>query len=411
MEVKDLEKQINEKFADLKEQVETKTSGVKADEFKELEQKHADLLNQIKESDQSESIEEMQKHLDKLDVKMQKKTAQKLEGMSKQSFFDQLGNTLKGAKEQLSEMKNGKTSSVKLETKEVADLDFDETTHNFTANSYATQTTERRGLRESAYSPLWLRNFLPANSTDGSTIQYLKEDGWNGAVGVWDGTGSIDTLSEKPGVSPKFDFETENVEWIAGITRVKREMLDDISWLRGYLSRKLMTGKTGLYVAENTQILNKLTAGANSTSYDGDNTTLLEAVYDAAFGQLLDNYNYPTHIFVNNRDMVNLIALNKAEGSGEYDLPPNTVVVVNGQMTIGGIPVIGTPQVDKGKLLVIDANQTEFITRMSPEIRFFEQDRDNVPKNLITVRVEERVLPIVYDSTAVIYGEPAVPAG
>lgn len=402
MEIKELQTQIEEKFADLKKQVEEKTAGVKAEQLDDIKEQMKTLEEK---GVKSETIDTMQKHLDKLDVKMQKKTAQKLEGMTKQSFFDQLGNTLKEAKDQLSEMKNGKSSSVKLETKAVAD--FDETTHNFTANSYATQTTERRGLRESAFSPLWLRNFLPANSTDGSTIQYLKEDGWNGAAGVWDGTGSIDTLSEKTGVSPKFDFETENVEWIAGITRVKREMLDDISWLRGYLSRKLMTGKTGLYVAENTQILNKLTAGANSTSYDGDNTTLLEAVYDAAFGQLLDNYHYPTHIFVNNRDMVNLIALNKAEGSGEYDLPPNTVVVVNGQMTIGGIPVIGTPQVDKGKLLVIDANQTEFITRMSPEIRFFEQDRDNVPKNLITVRVEERVLPIVYDSTAVIYGEPA----
>ena len=29
-------------------------------------------------------------------------------------------------------------------------------------------------------------------------------------------------------------------------------MLDDISWLRGYLARRLTVGRTGLYVAENT---------------------------------------------------------------------------------------------------------------------------------------------------------------
>lgn len=404
MDVKELQTSIEAKFEDLKKQVEEKTADKAG-----LEKKYNDLVTEFEDlkakSENTEKFDALQKHLDKLDVKLQKKGGFQ-NTVSKKTFFGRLGETLSKGSKDLENLKNGKVNSINLSTK-AEDEDLDETTHNFTDSALDFAVTDARGLRDSAFSPLWLRNFLPNGTTNGSVIQYLKEDGANGAVGVWDGTGAIDDLSNKPGVSPKFDFETDNVIWIAGITRVKREMLDDVAWLRGYLSRKLLTGKYGLYVAENTQILDVLTDPSNSTSYDGGNTNFVEAVYDAAFGQLQDNYHYPTVIFVNNRDLVNLMALNKAEGSGEYDLPPNTVAMVNNQLTIGGVPVVGTPAIDAGKFLVMDANETEFITRMNPEVRFFEQDRDNVPKNLITIRIEARILPVVYDSTAVIYGEVA----
>src|SRR5690606_35211766 len=144
---------------------------------------------------------------------------------------------------------------------------------------------------------------------------------------------------------------------------------------------RLTVGRTGLWVAENTQIFNALTT--NSTAYDGTKTIPIEIIYDAAFGQLRDNYHNPTTILMNSRDVVNLIALNKASGgSEEYNLPPGTVVTINGQLTIGGVPVIGAPNVPANEFIVMDRNATEFISRMSPKVRFFEEDRDNVPKNL-----------------------------
>lgn len=272
---------------------------------------------------------------------------------------------------------------------------------NFSGDSLEIATTDRsRGLYTQPYMPQWFRNLLPSGTTSKGTIQYLKENGDVGAAGVWDGTGAIADLDAKPGTAPLFDSVTENVIWIAGITRVKREMLDDIEWLQGYLARRLTTGRTGLWVAENVQIFNKLVA--NSVPYDGDKTIPIEMIYDAAFGQLADNYYFNPTILMNNRDLVSLIALNKATGSGEYDLPPGTVVVINGQLTIAGARVIGAPNVTAGTALVYDASATEFISRMSPEVRFFEEDRDNVIKNLVTVRAEERILPIVYDEKGVI---------
>lgn len=399
MDVKELQTSIEAKFADLKKQVEEKTA-----DKAELEKKYNDLIKEFEDlkakSDNSEKLDAMQKHIDKLDIKLQRKSGN--EDVKPKSFQKLFSNELLGAKDSLVKLRNKdiRDHSILL-TK--ADDELDPT--NWSGISLDSQTTEVRGLRESAFRPMWLRNFLPNNTTTSGVIQYLKEDGWNGAVGDWDGSGPIADLENKPGVTPNFDFATETVEWIAGIARIKREMLDDVAWLRGYLSRKLLTGKAGLFVAENAKILSKLID--NSVAYDGGNANFVEAVYDAAFGQLQDNYHYPTTIVVNSRDMVNLIALNKAEGSGEYDLPPNTVANIGGQLTFGGVPVIGLPNLDPGKFLVFDNNETEFVNRMSPEVRFFEEDRDNVPKNLVTVRVEERVLPIVYDDTAVIYGEVA----
>lgn len=305
---------------------------------------------------------------------------------------------LTASKAALKEKQSGKDGDVKvLLTKANEDLDDD----NFASDSLAIATRETRGLYEQPFMPQWFRNILPSGTTSKGTIQYLRENGDVGAAAVWDGTGDISALEAKPGTAPLFTSVSEDVIWIAGITRIKREMLDDIEWLQGYLARRLTTGKTGLWVAENTQIYNKLVA--NSTAYNGDKTIPIEMIYDAAFGQLADAYYFNPTILMNSRDVVSLIALNKASGSGEYDLPPGAVTIINGQLTLGGARVIGAPNVPQNEALVFDVSATEFINRMSPEVRFFEQDRDNVSKNLITVRAEERILPLIYDEAGVIH--------
>src|SRR5690606_40682816 len=81
-----------------------------------------------------------------------------------------------------------------------------------------------------------------------------------------------------------------------------------------------------------------------------------------------------------------------------------TVSVIGNQLVLGGVPVLGVPNIEAGEFVVLDRNATEFVSRMSPEVRFFEQDRDNVPKNLVTVRAEERVATLVYDENAVVTG-------
>ena len=403
--MEEIQKAMEVKFAELKKQVEEKTSGVTSEEFTALETKHNEMVTELAEAkskDQTDvTIKAMQEHLDKLDIKMQKNAVGTVEEKSFVALFDKM---IVENKTSLRDMVSKKDAKTMMVTKAVGDMD----TTNFSGDSLTVSITEfRPNVKEDSFNPIWLRQLMPNNTTQGSTIHYIKETGGAGAAGVWDGSALISVLPDKPGVDYTFDSVTGNVIWIAGITRLKREMLDDVAWLRGYLSRKLITGKRGLFVAENTQILSVL--NANATAYDGDKTILVEAIYDAAFGQLVENYHRATAIVVDARDLVNEIALNKAVGSGEYDLPNGTVTMVNGQLSIGGIPVVGLPGFGADKFMVFDGNETEFISRMSPEVRFFEEDKDNVHKNLVTVRVEERILPIVYDNTAVITGDLTPP--
>jgi len=319
------------------------------------------------------------------------------EKKERKSFMDIVGGSLEENKETLGKLMNKQVSEgTFVLTKAAEDLD----PANWSGDSYDIAASERRGLHEFPFMPIWLRNLFPNSTTTKGVIHYLVENGEVGAAAIWDGSPANASLTAKPGEAPLFDDATVIVQWIAGITRVKREMLDDVEWLRSYIARTLTTGRKGLWVAENTLILAALDAA--STPYDGDATIQLEMIVDAAFGQLKDNYYNPTVILMNNRDAVKYINLNKASGSGEYDAPIGVVAVIGGQLYIGGVPVVSTPGIPAGDAYVIDGSATEFISRMSPEVRAFEEDRDNVIKNLVTFRAEERVAFLVYDEKAVI---------
>jgi hypothetical protein len=357
----------------------------------------------VKQADKEVSIQKafdaMQGQFDELAVKFNEGGS----GIDQKnlSFQDAFAKALDAKADELSAasgVKKANKGKVEMSI-EMKDMDFTD----FGTGAYAMITTEnRRGVYESPFSPIWLRNIFPNGSTTSGTIQYLRENSGTGAAGIWDGTASPPAAKQ----DVTFDFELESVvvDWIAATTRVPRQMLDDVAFLRTYVPNQLVYGRRGLLVAENTLIYDTLTDPANSVVYDGTKTNPVEIIYDAALGQMRDNYFATSAILMNNRDMVNLIALNKAAGSGEYDLPPGLSVVINGQLFIGGIPVIGLPQFPAGEFVAVDGRATQFISRMSPEVRVFEEDRDNVIKNLVTFRAEERAAFLVYDELAVITG-------
>jgi HK97 family phage major capsid protein len=269
-------------------------------------------------------------------------------------------------------------------------------TANFANGSYGNLTTDyRQGVLEHPDNTIYLRNIIPSGTTDAATITYPQANGGEGTPAVW-----------TPGTAkPQFDFDftakTVNVQWIAGIVRVPRAMLDDVKFLRSYLQANMLKA---LLKAENTEILNGDGTGNHllglmpqATAYDGDYTVMVEQLVDAAYGQIKDKGFDASNIVMNARDAVG-IALNKAAGSGEYDLPPGTVGFVNGRLTIAGLDVVsvGSTQLASGNWLAGDFSAAQLITRLNPEIRFFEQNKDDVEKNMVTIRIEERVALATY---------------
>lgn len=288
-----------------------------------------------------------------------------------------------------------------MSMKAVGDITFG----NFGTGAYESITTQTLpGVeRDLPLNDFWFRNILPNATTQSEIIRFLRYTGGEGGAAIWDERAN--PLVAKPEVDMDFVLETEEVIWIAATARTHRGMLMDAPFLNSFIPQELVYGELGILVAENAYIWDKLVD--NSTVYDNGSslTVPVERIYDAAFGQLKDYRRMPTHILLNHRDELEFIAFNKADGSGEYDLPNGTVTVVNGRLYINGVRVIGVPEVPRGKFMVLDNRVTTFFSRLSPDVQISGEDRDNFIKNLVTFRAEERIATIVKNVRGVIYGD------
>ena len=316
--------------------------------------------------------------------------------MESKSFNENLSEAIAEKAEELKSFANSTQKAMSLEMKAVGDM----SSANFGGASYANLTTDyRANVLPLADNTVYMRDLLPKGPTNAGSITYPRHIGGEGAPATWN-------AGAKPLIDFDLDAVTTPVQWIAGILRIPRQMLDDDQFLESFLRANLLKE---LLKAENAQIINGNGTPPNllgimpqAEAYDGSYTSLIEQVIDAAYGQVVENGHSANAVVLNARDAIG-IYLNKASGSGEYDVPGG-VGFVNGRLTIGGLTVVQAPtaQMAPGTFLTGDFNAAQLITRLNPEIRFFEQDVDNVQKNMITVRVEERVaLPVYYPNAFV----------
>jgi len=254
-----------------------------------------------------------------------------------------------------------------------------------------------------------LRDIIAVGATNSDTIKYPRELAKSGSgPAPWGRGASIAATDSKPLFEPNMDTYTATVEWIAGIMRLPVEMLSDLPFLTSYLQQ---FAQAELLEAEDNQILNGNGTSpqldgliTNATAYNGTYTTPLEVIVDAAFGQLAQANLTPTHLLLNPRDVVSII-LNKATTSGEYNLPGGMVGFVNGQLQIAGLDVRKTNKITADSFLLGDFTKAQIFQRMAPQLRFFEQDQDNVIKNLVTVRIEERIALAILKTAAFVKGD------
>lgn len=273
---------------------------------------------------------------------------------------------------------------------------------SWASTSLTSQTTEvRRTLYNSPYSPLYLRNIFPNVSTTSSSIVIPQVSTTSGAAAVWArGTGSQGADVEKPEVSPTYTDVTVPIKWIAGFTTVNRELLMNVNYLQGSITNTLLYSASGLYAAENKMITDYIVA--NHTDYSGDKTIAIEKIIDAAFNQLLANYKAPTHVLMNPGDYLTYIKLNKAVGSGEYDLPNDALRGFTGAGLETAVQIVPVPTLVAGTAYVVSATEFEFISRMAPELQIAEQHDTNFTYNKVTFRVEEMAGFVVKDLAAAI---------
>lgn len=385
--------------------------------FKEVELKALkDELEELKASGAtSESVAEITKQIGKLDAKQIEILAmlkdEKVAATDTKSFNDYMSDSIKEAVDTLKGIAGSAagtlgTDGVRVNMKAAGVMSF---AANFAGDTAANITTDfRQSVLQLRERDAFIRNIIPQGRTDKSTIWYPRHTGGEGSPAIWDA--SATPRVAKPIFDFDFDSKSANLHWIAGIVKVPREMLDDIDWLESFLRANMLKK---LYQAENLQLLNG-TGDANkqiegiipiATAYDGTATVSVERIVDAAQGQVFDNGHNASHVVLNSRDAVNIL-FNKASGSGEYDLPAGVVGYVDGRLSIAGLSVFSAPAhvMARGQFLTGDFSTSQMVTKLSPELRFFEQNNDDVEKNMITIRIEERVALINFYPNAYVKG-------
>ncbi|WP_185216159.1 phage major capsid protein [Sphingobacterium mizutaii] len=219
----------------------------------------------------------------------------------------------------------------------------------------------------------------------------------------------------------QFDLRLEEantpVETIAGWTRATRKAMQNIpgfmSWLQVRIPDlfKKVLDYNVLYGTGTNNELKGILHADNHIAQVNSAIPFVEKLMDA-ITLLEDDHERDANIGFLRPIQYNSLFKNKADGSGEYDLPAG-VTFVNGVLYVLGVPFYKTTALNKtnGDFVVGDRNGAQLLTQNPMRIELFEQDRDNVIRNLVTVRVEgEYALP-VYGNNFFVKGTSNAPAG
>jgi HK97 family phage major capsid protein len=275
------------------------------------------------------------------------------------SFAERLKEGLDENGDGLAKFVKGETKSFSFEMKAVADMGF---SGHFASASQSVGNV-RPGIIANPDRALHVRSLVPQGTMDGSAFHYVKENGV--------GEGAPATAAENA-TKAQLDFDlveaTANAEYIAGWLRISKKMLGDVKGMTAFLQSRLLER---LLVAEDDQLLNGdgtspnisgITDTGNFTAASGAATVDVEQLVQA-ISQLEELNRTATGIVLRNSDYWN-IALNKASGSGEYNLPKLVTMDENGILRIAGVPVSRTTAMTADKFLVGDLWNSS--TKMEP---------------------------------------------
>lgn len=226
----------------------------------------------------------------------------------------------------------------------------------------------------------------------------------NSATGIWKfyrqnspvGEGSFGVQTEGS-AKAQIDFDltevTVNVDVIAGFTRISKQMLRDLPFMQSFLPSQL---QESYYRDEDNKFINTLMpyCSAGSTSA----TVYAEKLIDYLTQTWAADYD-PTAIVTTAANWAELLKTKPAD----YSIPGGVTIDAMGNVMFAGVPVVILNGMTSGKTFVGDFSRIKIIQSSGLSVNFYEQDSDNVQKNLTTVRAEAEVALAVLRTDAVTY--------
>lgn len=264
------------------------------------------------------------------------------------------------------------------------------------------QPDRRAGIMQPAVAPFFIRTLIPVGRTSSNAIEYIRETGFaNNAAPVAEG-------AEKPESNLTIEKVSTPVRTIAHWIRVSNQILADAPMLESYLNNRMLWG---LSYVEEQQILAGDGTGENllgiipqATAFDDNRRkptdTYIDTIRRAMTQVRLAEYRADA-IILHPSDWENIELTKTTEGAYIWANPAG----LQGP-TLWGLPVIETTAVEEGEFIVGAFRMAAQIwDREDAKVELFREDRDNVIKNLVTIRAEERLALEVTRPEAIIFGE------
>lgn len=356
---------------EVKAALETKLAEAKK-ELTAAQTKHADEVKAINEelTKKGATLDEIQKEVKELKAK-----AGRFKGMHDQEkkAVTYLAEAFEEHFEQIKKVT--KQSPFMLEMKAASNMT---SASNLTGNPLATYdlTPAVRGRRK-----VNMRDLVPVIPSATGIWKFYRE---NTPVGQ----GSLSQQTTHGAAKTQIDYAltevTVTADYLAAFVRFAKQMAQDLPFLQNFIANELVEDYKR---SETSTFLPVLISAATSgvTAIGGD-TVMAEQIIDMIAALMALDYD-PSAIIT---DATNWATVLKTKPQN-YSIPGGITISPDGTIVFAGIPLIAQNNMAAGKTLIGDFSKAAIIQTEGMSVNFFEQDSDNVQRNLITARVEARV--------------------
>ncbi|WP_062216657.1 phage major capsid protein [Aureimonas sp. D3] len=247
-----------------------------------------------------------------------------------------------------------------------------------------------------------IRDLIASSETEASAIEFVQETGFtNNAAMVVEGT-------QKPYSDLTFDLKSVNVRTIAHLFKASRQILDDTPGLVGYIDNR---GTYGLKLKEEQQFFFGDGSGQNilglvpqAAAYDTTRTKTGQQDLDVLLNAISqsEEADLPASgIVLSVRDWRRLLGIKDLGGNYLSDGPFGATAP-----RIWDLPVYPTNAFSPGRFLVgaFNTGGAQIFDRMDVEVLVSTENQDDFERNMVTIRIEERVAFAVYRPGAFVGG-------
>ena len=342
-----------------------------------FEAKNNDFIaNQVKEVKDAfkADLDALQKHADKLDVKLQEKA---VKDANQGKDFLEVAIESKG--KEITSMRKGQ--SVDIEVKAVADMG----TANLTGDEPRSYNYDIVTFPSQKVN---VADLVGSVNIDGGTYTYTRETGAEGGIG------SQTEGSSKSQID--YDFATVDVstDFIAGFARYSKKMRNNLSYIASAIPTLL---RRDYFKAENSSFNAVLEADATASTeiITGKNKPQMLMNEIAK----LEDADYDANgIVVRPSDYMDMLKAAK-------DDLESAVTYEGGVLRVAGLQVLKATWLSANKYFVGDWSRVNKINTEGLSLEFSDVEGDNFTKNNITARIESQTALAVEQPLALVFGD------